>query len=90
MSWPTTDNPHTERFPAYELVWWKGNTASGKAGADRVELVQHVDGIGQARIMSFKVPDQIAELERWETALGRAFARGRTDKAREVKQVLEL
>lgn len=86
---PTPNNPHWEQYPTHMLVFWCGNKASGRAGADRVELKQNGKG-GVHNVAEFRLPDQQNELDRWLWAFERAFEAGKQNKAAEVRKVLGL
>lgn len=88
MSMPTPENRHNERKPGYELVYWCGNVASGKAGADTVSVQQNCPPWGMRTAMAFKLPEQQADLETFCNALERAHAQGMRDKAIEIRRVL--
>lgn len=87
MSMPGPNNEHWERHPTHILVFWCDNAASGRIGADRVELKQN--GLsGVHHIKDFKLPEQQDELNRWIWAFERAFDAGRNAKAAEVRHAL--
>lgn len=90
MSMPTPENLHTVRRSAYELVFWFGNSASGRDGANRVVVQQFVPGICRSDVATFMLPEQQNDLERLERALLRAHAAGERDKAAELRKVLGL
>lgn len=90
MSYPTPDNPHTQRFDTHELVWWCGNTASGPAGADRVQLFQYVEREGRYSLAVFEWPAQQRDLKIYTDAFARAFEFGRIAKAKEIRKALDI
>lgn len=90
MSYPTPDNPHNVRKPSHTLVYWEDGKASGPVGADRVEVYQDVHGKGRYSVQAFNLPADTHQLELLEGALERAFEFGRRDKAREMREVLEV
>lgn len=75
------DDPHTVRFPhghspAWQVVYWRGNTASGGLNADRAVLEIFVPDFGYSSIGEYPLPDVSGALVRMLNTLDRAHDAG--------------
>jgi hypothetical protein len=88
----TEDDPHTVRYPigehpAWQVVYWNGNTESGRKGADRASLEIYTR-IGHCRVRDFALPEELSEVGQWISALARAHAAGKEARSRELRELL--
>lgn len=89
------DDPHTRNYPegqspAWQVVYWKGNTASGSVGADRATLQQFVPGMGYAGVGQFKFPEDGPRLAAWLRALELAHAAGKCEMQKDLRAALGI
>lgn len=74
-------NPHTERFPFGNVVYWKDNTACGKL--DKWTRAD-VEAFGQFPQIHCYKPQEVTELV---MLMREAYKAGRRDKAEEIRKV---
>lgn len=91
----TEDDPHTVYFPhnhqpAWCVVYWRGNTASGANHADRAVLKQFVPRLGYAELGEYVIPDASGQLVKMLNALGRAHAAGMSARSAQFRELLEV
>ena len=89
------DDPHTVRFPhghspAWQVVYWRGNTASGANDADRAVLEIFTPSFGYTRVKEYHIPDVSNELPTMLTALDRAHAAGMSARSYQLRRILEI
>lgn len=85
------NNPHTvpvENIDGLQLIYWRGNAASGKDGADRVELQQLICGHGHITLGTFDPRRDVHTLDRQIETLKRAYAAGRESMQRDIRRLL--
>lgn len=92
MSEITADNPHREYFPAYQLSYWRRNTACARDEADCIHLEQHIPNYGTRTVTELRLhdPQNVELLEKLRAALDVAFAAGQAAKAEELRKALEI
>lgn len=86
-------DPHTVSFPhrhhaAWEVVYWRGNTASGAKDADRAELRIFVPQLGYSHIGEYPMPNTSGELVRMLNALDRAHSAGMAARSTQILTLL--
>lgn len=87
--------PHTVRFPhnhapSWQVVYWRGNTASGASGADRAVLEIFVPHLGYVRVGEYAMPDVSNELVRMLNILDKAHAAGMKARSAQLRALLDL
>lgn len=90
----TEDDQHTVSFPhghspAWEVVYWCGNVASGANGADRAELKQFNPRFGYMRIGEYAMPDVSGELVKMLNILDKAHAAGMAARSAQFRALLD-
>ena len=88
------NDPHTVRFPhghspAWQVVYWCGNTASGANDADRAVLEIFHPRAGYVRSGEYAMPDVSGELVRVLNMLDRAHAAGMSARSNQLRVLLE-
>jgi hypothetical protein len=86
------DDPHTRNYPegqlpAWRVVYWNGNTASGSVGADRASLEQFIPGMGFYGVGNFQFPDDGPRLAAWLRALELAHAAGKKQMKQDFRAI---
>lgn len=80
---------HTSRHPGgWQFVYWRGNSATTDADADRVELQQFIKGSGYCTVKEFQLPDQWDDVQKYNLALKRAYQAGMEWRSREICALL--
>ena len=90
----TDDDPHTVRFPrdhspAWQVVYWCGNSASGANGADRAVLEIFTPRFGYVRTADFTMPDVSGELVKTLNMLDKAHAAGMSARSTQIRALLD-
>lgn len=90
----TKDDPHTVLFPhghppAWQVVYWCGNTASGANSADRATLEIFHPRFGYVRHGEYTMPDVSGELVSMLNLLDRAHAAGMAARSAQIRALLE-
>ena len=76
-----TDNPHTERLPFCNVVYWNGNSACGK---DDQWTRATIEAFGQ--FPRFETTEK-RDIEAITALMREAYKAGRRDKAEQIRSV---
>lgn len=73
---------HRETYDSHQLSYWKDGVACNRADANTVFISTG------SWYLSFKIPEETANVQRLTNMLKSAFAYGKNNKAMEIRQAL--
>lgn len=85
----STDKPHRRHTEYSGVVFWDGNSAGNEDNATRAVVYTGAPRMPYPEFeFEFKWPEQKAEVEKLERALGKAFERGVSAAKKKIRDVL--